>query len=71
MAKKKELDFEKSLLTLEQIVEELESGDLELEKSLEKFEKGVELYKNCKQILSKAEKKINVLTEGLKEEELD
>ena len=71
MAKKKELDFEKSLVTLEGIVEELESGDLELEKSLAKFEQGVELYKNCKQILSKAEKKINVLTEGLKEEELD
>ena len=48
MAKAKEGDFEKYLESLEGIVKELESGELSLEKSIDSFEKGVELYKNCK-----------------------
>ncbi len=71
MVKNKEGDFEKYLKTLEEIVEELESKELSLEKSIEKFEKGAELYKNCKKILNEAEKKISVLTENLKEEEFE
>lgn len=70
MAKTKEGDFEKYLESLEEIVKELESGELSLEKSIDRFEKGVELYKNCKKILNQSEKKISVLTENLKEEEL-
>jgi exodeoxyribonuclease VII small subunit len=66
MAKNKEGEFEKYLDSLEEIVKELESGELSLEKSIEKFEKGAELYKNCKKILSQSEKKITVLTEKLK-----
>ncbi len=68
MAKAKEGDFEKYLESLEGIVKELESGELSLEKSIDSFEKGVELYKNCKKILGQAEKKIAVLTENDKEE---
>jgi len=71
MAKTKEGDFEKYLESLEEIVKELESGELSLEKSIDKFEKGVELYKNCKKILNQSEKKISVLTENLKEEEFE
>jgi exodeoxyribonuclease VII small subunit len=71
MVKNKEGDFEKYLKSLEEIVEELESKELSLEKSIEKFEKGAELYKNCKKILNEAEKKIAVLTENLKEEEFE
>ncbi len=71
MAKSKEGDFEKHLEALEEIVKELESGELSLEKSIDKFEKGAELYKNCKKILNEAEKKIAVLTENLKEEEFE
>ncbi len=68
MTKKK--SFEESLKELETIVAKLESGDLPLEESLEQFETGTKLYKVCKDQLTIAEKKIAVLTESLKEEEL-
>ena len=41
-------DFEKALKELEKIVRELESGDVSLDESLKKFEKGIELYKGCR-----------------------
>jgi exodeoxyribonuclease VII small subunit len=63
-------NFEESLKELESIVTQLESGELTLEKSLEQFEVGTKLYKNCKDQLSVAEKKIALLTESLKEEDL-
>jgi exodeoxyribonuclease VII small subunit len=69
MTKKK--SFEDSLKELENIVSKLESGEISLEESLEKFELGTKLYKECKEQLSIAEKKIAVLTESLKEEELN
>ncbi len=59
--------FEQALTKLEEVVELLESGKLGLEKGLEEFEKGVKLYKECKDLMDKAEKKITVLTENLKE----
>ena len=68
MTKKK--NFEDSLKELESIVSKLESGDVSLELSLEQFEIGTKLYKECKEQLSVAEKKIAFLTESLKEEEL-
>ena len=60
--------FEKALTDLEGLVSELESGELALDDSIDKFEQGVKLYKNCKTLLGKAEKKISVLTDSLKEE---
>lgn len=62
--------FEESLKQLENIVSKLESGELALEQSLEQFEVGTKLYKECKDQLAVAEKKIAMLTESLKEEEL-
>ena len=56
MATTKKEKFEDSLNNLENIVEELESKDLDLEQSLEMFEKGVMLYKDCKKQLEKVEK---------------
>jgi exodeoxyribonuclease VII small subunit len=61
--------FEDSLKDLESIVNKLESGEFGLEQSLEQFEIGTKLYKECKAQLSIAEKRIAVLTESLKEEE--
>ncbi len=55
---------------LEKVVDGLESGDLSLEDSLGHFEKGVLLYKRCKKILAKAESRISVLTDSLKEDDL-
>ncbi len=56
--------FEKDLETLEQIVEELESGTLTLEEALERYERGVAAHKECTAILAAAEKRIEVLTKG-------
>ena len=53
--------FEASLEALEQIVHELESGDLPLEKSLELFEDGIRLSRQCQERLSQAERRIEVL----------
>ncbi len=60
-------DFESSLKELEKLVHDLESGELPLQDSLQKFERGVELYKNCRGTLDQAEKKIKILNDSLKE----
>lgn len=62
-AKSSKIDFEKSLAELEQLVEEMESGDLSLDESLAKFEKGVALTKTCQQALKEAEQRVNILLE--------
>jgi exodeoxyribonuclease VII small subunit len=53
--------FESSLTALERIVRELERGDLPLEKSLELFEEGVRLSRECQERLGEAERRIEVL----------
>jgi exodeoxyribonuclease VII small subunit len=53
--------FEASLEALEQIVHQLESGDLPLEKSLELFEQGIRLSRECQDRLSQAERRIEIL----------
>lgn len=63
-------NFEDSLADLEDIIQELESGEIPLDKSLEKFEEGVKLFKLCRKKLGDAEKKIKVLTDSLKEEDI-
>ena len=54
-------NFEASLASLEKIVRELEGGDLPLEKSLELFEQGVRLSRECQDRLNEAERRIEVL----------
>jgi exodeoxyribonuclease VII small subunit len=56
-----EKTFEASLAELETIVEQLESGDLPLEESLRLFETGVKLSRVCRDRLSEAERRIEVL----------
>jgi exodeoxyribonuclease VII small subunit len=53
--------FEASLEALEEIVQSLEGGDLPLEKSLELFEEGIRLSRQCQERLSQAERRIEVL----------
>ena len=53
--------FEQSLKQLERIVQELEDGDLPLEKAIKKFEEGIQLTKFCSQKLDETEKKISIL----------
>ncbi|HEY7913738.1 MAG TPA: exodeoxyribonuclease VII small subunit [Blastocatellia bacterium] len=59
-----EKSFEASLAELEGIVEQLEAGDLPLERSLELFEQGVRLSKECQKRLETAERKVEVLIKG-------
>ena len=54
--------FEESMKQLEQIVDELESGNLPLEKALKKFEEGVKLSKACNKKLDEIEQKVTILT---------
>jgi exodeoxyribonuclease VII small subunit len=63
MARKEQGDknFETALEDLEQVVEQLESGDLALEDSLAAFETGVGLAKFCNQKLNDVEKKVELL----------
>ena len=63
MARKDPTDkkFESALEDLEQVVEQLESGELSLEDSLAAFEKGVGLVKYCNQKLNEVEKRIEIL----------
>lgn len=53
--------FEASLEALEHIVHQLEDGDLPLEKSLELFEDGIRLSRQCQERLSQAERRIEIL----------
>ena len=72
MAEKKAVDLEKSLAQLEELVEELESGDLPLEKAMKKFEQGIKLTRSCQAALKDAEQKVEVLLENAGgEEELE
>lgn len=58
MAKK---TFEKAMQQLEQIVADLETGDIPLDKALQKFEEGVALSKYCADRLDETEKKVSLL----------
>lgn len=57
----KKISFESAMKQLDEIVDELESGSLSLDESLQKFEKGVELSRFCKQKLDESELKIKQL----------
>jgi exodeoxyribonuclease VII small subunit len=63
MPKGKKIDFEASLAQLEALVGQLEEGDLSLEKSMEAFEQGVKLTRECQQALKEAEQKVQLLME--------
>ncbi len=61
--KKKALDFEESLGALEALVQKMEQGDMSLEQSLEAFEQGVRLTRECQQRLQQAEQRVQLLME--------
>lgn len=60
----KKLSFEEALGRLDEIVRHLEKGDLPLSQSLELFEEGSGLLKNCSAMLDKAEQKVVKLKKG-------
>jgi exodeoxyribonuclease VII small subunit len=63
MPAKKSVNFEKALAELEKLVEEMEQGNLSLEESLKRFEKGISLTSDCQQALQNAELKVQELIE--------
>ena len=56
------LSFEQRLNKLEALVQELESGELELADSLDRFKQGVELSKQCREMLDQAQQTIETLS---------
>ena len=57
-----ELSFEEAVAKLESIVSSLETGKCDLDRSLELFEEGVKLVKNCSSKLDEASAKVKLLT---------
>ncbi len=71
MTSKKNLNLEKALTDLEDLVEELESGDLTLENAMKKFEEGIKLTRSCQAALKEAEQKVEILLKSAGGEELE
>jgi exodeoxyribonuclease VII small subunit len=61
-----EIKFEKAIQRLEKIVDDLETGELDIDKSLEIFEEGIKMSRVCSKKLSEAESKIEKLTRDQK-----
>ena len=64
MTTKKSVNLEKSIADLETLVDELESGDLPLEKAMKKFEAGIKLTRQCQAALKEAEQKVEILVQS-------
>jgi exodeoxyribonuclease VII small subunit len=54
-------NLEVSLKEINTLIENMEQGDLSLENSLEKFERGITLIKHCQKVLQEAEQKVQIL----------
>ncbi len=61
-AKTEAPSFEGAIVELQSIVGQLEDGSLPLEESMEQFERGISLLRNCYKVLEQAEQRIEVLT---------
>ena len=71
MSTRKTVNLEKALTDLEDLVEELESGDLPLEKAMKKFEDGIKLTRACQTALKEAEQKVEILLQSAGGDELE
>ncbi len=71
MAAAKKINLEKSLAGLEELVEELESGELPLETAMKKFEEGIKLTRGCQAALKEAEQKVQILLKSAGGDELE
>lgn len=65
MAKK--MSLEQSFEHLDDIIQELQEGDLTLEESFQKYEEGMKMIKNCTDAIDKVEKKLEVVQEAAHE----
>ena len=55
------INFEKSMAELEEIVKKLEGGNISLDEMVEYFEKGTKLVADCNKVLDQTEAKLNIL----------
>lgn len=58
-------DFETAMTELEELVAQIETGDLSLEESLKQFEQGIKLSRTCQKALTEAEQRVKILTDSL------
>ena len=56
-------DFEQSMLSLEDLVARMETGEMTLEESLAAYERGVGLYRHCQTALEQAELRVRLLSD--------
>lgn len=61
-------EFERSLDELEQLVQRMEKGDLTLDDSLQAYERGIALYRNCQTALEQAELRVRLLSDPMEPE---
>ena len=61
MKKEESINFEDAMKKLEEIAVELEKNELDLDTSVQKFEEGMQLSKQCSKMLEDAEKRISIL----------
>ena len=69
----KNMNFEQSITALEELVNKLESGSLDLDQSLELYERATALRDRCREILEESERRVKKITEtaqGVVESEL-
>ena len=71
MAGKKKMNFEQSMLRLEEIVGLLERGDAPLEQAMALFEEGAKILRECTKQLDEAEQKVSLLTAGKDQETIE
>lgn len=68
---KQQPDLETALNEINTVIEQMEHGELSLEQSLEKFERGISLIKHCQKVLQEAEQKVQILMQNDSNNELE
>jgi exodeoxyribonuclease VII small subunit len=63
-------DLENSLNEINTLITNMEQGNLSLEQSLEKFERGITLIKHCQKVLQEAEQKVQILIQNEGQDDL-
>ena len=67
----RQINFEKTLAKLEEVIARLEAGELPLEESIKQFEQGTALLKDCRKVLDEAEQKVKILSEKNRDFQLE
>jgi exodeoxyribonuclease VII small subunit len=63
-------DLESSIAEINTLIDQMEQGEISLEQSLERFERGIRLIKHCQKVLQEAEQKVQILINNNDKEDL-